>query len=164
MLAITIAFTVLLMARGMIDQLNAADRRLDLASRAEARARNSTRALERTFDRLEVGTDSTRIFAGGVGRMAFTSWCDTPGGWVERCDMTLTIDTTTAGSQLLLQSSLGDSIVVRRGFLGGSFRYIDDVDNPSAWVWRWGPGNTAPSVIAFLTARDTILYRIGPRG
>jgi prepilin-type N-terminal cleavage/methylation domain-containing protein len=164
MLAITIAFTVLLMARAMIEQLNAADRRLDLASRAEARTRNSERAVIRAFDRLEVGTDSLRIFVGDVGHMTFTSWCDASGGWLERCEMKFSIDTVRAGSALLLQSSLGDSIVVRTGFLGGSFRYIDDVDDPKAWVWRWGPGNTAPTVIAFVTARDTMLYRIGPRG
>jgi prepilin-type N-terminal cleavage/methylation domain-containing protein len=164
MLALAISITVILVARAMVEQLNVADRRLDLATRAESRARNRSLMLARAFDRLEVGTDTLRTFAGDVGTMTFTSWCDTAGGWLERCRMRLAIDTTSGSGRLLLQSSLGDSVVLRGNFIDGSFRYIDDAESARAWVWRWGPGVNAPTMIAIISDRDTILYRIGPRG
>ena len=164
MLALAISITVILVARGLVEQLNVADARLDLAARAESRARNSTRILARALDRLEVGTDSTRTFAGDVGTMTFTSWCDAAGGWLERCLMRLSLDTTSSNTRLVLRTSLGDSLALPGNFGGASFRYIDDTEDPKAWVWRWGPGVNAPTVIAIISGPDTVLYRIGPRG
>lgn len=164
MLAIVLAAAVVLMARQLLVQLTLSDRRLDDAARHEAQVRNTARFAGELLNRLEVGTDSTRTFVGEPSRAEFTTWCEVPRGWLERCRATIEIDTLSNPHSLFVLTSRGDSMTVRPSVTGASFRYVTDPEDHDTWVFRWGHGITAPLAIAIITPFDTTLIRIGPRG
>lgn len=163
-LALAIAAVVVLMARQLLVQLALSDSRLDAASRVEAEARNSSRFLTELLSRAEVGTDSSRTFTGEVSRVDFASWCAAPRGWMERCGVSLVVDTLVHPSPLALITTRGDTLILKRSGEGTQFRYLSDPEDPQTWTFRWGRGVTAPAGIAIVTPVDTTRLRVGPRG
>ncbi len=102
MIALLIGAVVIVTARQLLHQLTLSDRRLDDDSRREATERNGARQLTDVLNRLEVGTDSVSTFSGETTRAEFTTWCQVPRGWLERCAAALVIDTIARPNQLIL--------------------------------------------------------------
>ncbi len=125
---------------------------------------NAERLLRRLISTLEVGTDDASRFAGDERTVRFTSWCDVPNGWQERCTVTLAID--QEGTEPLLAASLstGELFVMRRGFEAASLRYLGDAGGGGRWFRSWGEGITAPLAIGIVLDADTVILRIGERG
>ena len=92
LVAMTIAATVVVTARLLLERLGDEAMRLAAyAARTDSDA-NAEQTLRDLVGRLEVGTDDGRRFAGQEQATRFTSWCDVPAGWQERCTVTLAID------------------------------------------------------------------------
>jgi prepilin-type N-terminal cleavage/methylation domain-containing protein len=105
MVALAVAAVVVLGARLALEQLaDDAGRIIDGAVLADRDA-NAERLLRSLFRRLEVGTGSAGTFGGDERSMSFTTWCDVPGGWQERCEATLAIDTIGDEPALLARLS-----------------------------------------------------------
>jgi prepilin-type N-terminal cleavage/methylation domain-containing protein len=163
--AITLSGIVLLGARALWESLAWSVDRLRVEVAADARAANGERLLRSLVGRLEVGTDQSHEFAGDPQHVTFTTWCDVPSGWLERCEAALAIQPDSGGAeQLVVRLSTGEVIVVERGFSVGVLRYLNDPGGGGVWFRSWGHGITAPLAIGVITDRDTAIVRIGERG
>ena len=90
--AITLSGIVLLGARALWESLAGSVDRLRAQVADDARDENGERLLRSLVGRLEVGTDQSREFAGDERHTTFTTWCEVPAGWQERCAATLAIE------------------------------------------------------------------------
>jgi len=164
MVALVVSAVLLLGARILLGELgDDAHRITDAATRADRDA-NAERVLRSLLARLEVGTDSTRTFGGDERVAHFTTWCDVPAGWQERCQAALALDTADGELALTAALSTGESLVLRRGFHAGAFRYLSDAAMGGTWFREWGTGLTAPIALGVILDRDTLIVRIGERG
>jgi prepilin-type N-terminal cleavage/methylation domain-containing protein len=164
LVAMTIATMAVLAARVLIEQLaDAAQGIVGQGSESDEDA-NSERVLRELVRRLEVGTDDSTRFAGQERIARFTSWCDVPRGWLERCRVTLALDTRGREPVLAAALSTGEMIVLRRGFASGELRYLSDAARGGSWYRSWGVSITAPLAIGLVLDADTLILRIGERG
>jgi prepilin-type N-terminal cleavage/methylation domain-containing protein len=164
LVALAIAATVLVTARALLEQLaDDAEKLVTHATESDSRA-NAERTLRELALRLEVGTDDTRRFAGDERVTRFTSWCEVPRGWQERCRVTLALDVEAHEPVLAAALSTGEILVLRRGFTNGSLRYLGDAARGGTWFRSWGESITAPLAIGVVLDADTLILRIGERG
>lgn len=164
LVALAIGGGVLLTGRMLLEQLADDGERLIAHAKESDSQANAERSLRELLLRLEVGTDSERRFAGDERAARFTSWCDVPRGWQERCTVTLALN--AAGREPVLAASLstGDLLVFRRGFSHGALRYLGDAARGGTWFRSWGESITAPLAIGVILDADTLILRIGERG
>lgn len=166
MVAITLSGIVLLGARALWESLAGSTDRLRARASADAGVANGERLLRSLVGRLEVGTDGAQEFAGDEREARFTTWCDMPAGWQERCNAMLGIEPDSNGQSLRLVAHLstGEVITLQRGFARGALRYLNDPIGGGVWFRIWGHGITAPLAIGVITDGDTAIVRIGERG
>jgi len=162
--ALLVSGIVLLGARNLLEATADQARRIIGASTAADRDANAERLLRSIVGRVEVGTAPGTEFAGEPEIATFSSWCDVPGGWLERCAVTLAVVRDSVASALVLRTSLGDTIRVRERFRVGAIRYLDSPSAGGSWIRVWGAGITAPIAIGVILDRDTLIVRIGERG
>jgi prepilin-type N-terminal cleavage/methylation domain-containing protein len=157
--ALTVSAFALLGARALLETIAASAVHIQSAALAADRDANRERLLRALVGRLEVG-DSTATFVGDEHAAQFTSWCDVPAGWQERCTVTLATD--TAGLVAIL--STGERILFRRGFRVGALRYLNNPAGGGEWFRIWTRQLTAPLAIGVIVDGDTTILRIGERG
>jgi prepilin-type N-terminal cleavage/methylation domain-containing protein len=162
--ALAVAGVVLLGARALLSGLADHAGRISTYSRVNERDANAERLLRSLIGQLEVGTSDAATFGGTEREATFTTWCDVPAGWQERCDVALVIDTLEARNVLLARFTSGRAVVLRDRFQRGSFRYLQDADAGGTWFRVWGTGVTTPLAIGVVLDRDTLILRIGERG
>jgi len=174
MVAIAIGGIVLLGARSLLEAL--ADEEHHIAREAatyDARA-NGERMLRSLVGRMEVGTTESGPFAGDPAETSFTTWCDVPAGWQERCEVTIAFEGEGTGPALVARLPGGQRLILREGFRAGALRYLNSASSGGQWFQQWGKGITAPLAIGILLERDTgavgplivdtLIVRIGERG
>ncbi len=165
MVALVVGAVVVLGARMLLEQLgDSASRTVAAAARADREA-NGERMLRDLAGRLEVGTDRSAQFSGEPNATHFSSWCDTPSGWQERCAVTLVV--AEHGGHYALVAEFGgggDSLTLLTRSEPIALRYLDDPRAGGRWFTSWGAGITAPLAFAVISGRDTIVVRIGARG
>jgi prepilin-type N-terminal cleavage/methylation domain-containing protein len=129
---------------------------------------NGERVLRTLVGRIEVGAPGASAFLGDQNTVRFSSWCDMPTGWLERCAVTLSFDSRAEQQLLVADIDRQRPLVLMRGGSGGAFRYLESAAHGGQWFQRWDTGITAPLGIGVLLDRgartDTLLLRIGPRG
>lgn len=161
--ALAVSAIVLLGARTMLGEVGDDALRISmLAQRADSEA-NAERSLRALTRHLELGGDSTQ-FGGNSREAHFTSWCDTPAGWQERCVVALALEQRADGDAFVARTSRGDTILVREGVRVGSLRYLSKVTAGGEWLRVWGTGITAPLAIGVILDADTLIVPIGERG
>jgi prepilin-type N-terminal cleavage/methylation domain-containing protein len=162
--AITLSAIVLLGARALWESLAASVDRMRVRAIADTRAANGERLLRSLLGRLEVGPDQSRKFAGGEQEIRFSTWCDMPSGWQERCDAVLAIEPDSdVGLRMVARLSTGETIMLQRGFTTGVLRYLNDPLGSGVWFRSWGQGFATPLAIEVITDRDTAIVRIRAR-
>lgn len=157
--ALFVSGIVLVGSRLILESLSATEQREREAAATADRRANGERLLRTLLSRLEVGTDDAKEFGGDDWSARFTTWCDVPAGWLERCQAELTMDTVLA-----VRLSTGERVVLRRGFQAGALRYLNTPAGGGQWFRVWGHGITAPLAIAVIADTDTMIVRIGERG
>jgi len=138
---------------------------------ADARVRadresNSERMLRGLVSRAEAGSVEAP-FEGLPNRVRFRSWCCTPNGWLEACDVHLQLTADRAGNRLealLIERGTSRSVVLARGFQTGAIRYLSDVRLGGRWMTVWGAGTSVPIALGVVIDGDTTVLRIGNRG
>jgi hypothetical protein len=132
------------------------------------REANGEGVLRALVGRLEIGTAGSIPFSGDSGAVRFSSWCEVPASWLERCAVTLAFDSIDRQPVLVARLDHAAPIVLVRGFSRGAFRYLESAAAGGQWFEQWGTGITAPLGIGALLDRgartDTLLLRVGPRG
>ena len=133
------------------------------ATASDAKA-NGERMLRDLVSRLETGTSDVGPFVGSSDSARFTSWCDVPRGWRERCAVSLTVRPGDARDTLIVSTSTGLAFSALDAPAPLELRYLNDVRAGGMWFSSWGAGITAPLAIGIAGARDTIILRVGERG
>jgi prepilin-type N-terminal cleavage/methylation domain-containing protein len=165
MVAIALSGIVLLGARALWESLASSVDRLRSEATVDGADVNGERLLRSLVGRLEVGTDQSHEFAGDEHQARFTTWCDMPAGWLERCAAVIGIEPDSGtGLALVARLSTGEVITLQRGFGSGMLRYLNDPIGRGVWFRIWGHGITAPLAIGVITDGDTAIVRIGERG
>ena len=143
-----------------------ADRGHALAMRTDGLEQRATGALtlRRLVGQLEVGTPASGPVAGASAQVSFTSWCDTPSGWQERCAVTLEFESVEGEPALVARLNNGAPRALLQGFHAGAFRYLKSAADGGQWFESWWTGITAPVALGVLLDRDTLIVRIGERG
>ncbi len=162
--ALVVSSIVLLGARAMLSEVG--DDALRIATQAqrvdsEANAERTLRALVRG---LELSANDSAQFSGDERRVQFSSWCDVPAGWQERCSVALVIEKRRDGDALVIHASARAPMTVRARVRAGSLRYLSTVTAGGDWIRMWGAGITAPLAIGIILDADTLIVPIGGRG
>lgn len=164
MVALLVSGVVVLGARMMLEQLgDEATRILRYAAHTDRDA-NAERQLRALTRRLEIATTASSEFGGDEQSAHFSSWCDVPGGWQERCAVTLAVDVQSEKHMLVARLSTGEELIVRDRFERCELRYLKDASVGGTWFRSWGTGISAPIAIGVIVDRDTLILRIGERG
>ena len=164
MVALVVGAVVVLGARMLLEQLgDSALRTVAAAARADREA-NGEQMLRDLAARLEVGTDRSAQFSGESNATHFSSWCDMPSGWQERCVVTLVVADRGGHHALAVAFADGDSLTLLTRSEPIALRFLDDLRAGGRWFTSWGAGITAPLAFAVISGRDTIVVRIGARG
>jgi len=164
MVALVVSAVVLLGARAMLGAVGDAATRISAeGARLDTNA-NADHALRALVRNLDLGYANDAVFAGDLREVTFVSWCDTPGGWQERCKVAITIEKREGGDALVVHTSRSDAIVVRDRVRNGSLRYLTTVYSGGEWIHTWGAGITAPLAIGIILDSDTLIVPIGERG
>lgn len=162
--ALVVSGVVLLAARALLTGVADGADRLARASRAADQDANGERLLRTLFARLDVATDSARTFTGDERRARFTTWCDVPAGWTERCEAAVVFDSLGGRPALVAVLSTGEVVALRQGFAAGELRYLADAAGGGRWFRDWGRALTAPVAVGLVIDGDTVIVRIGERG
>jgi prepilin-type N-terminal cleavage/methylation domain-containing protein len=163
-IALSIGGIVLLAARQLLTELADGATRVGHHSMLGDREANGERLLRELFARLEVSPDSGRAFGGDPSRVSFSSWCDTPDGWQERC--AVVVASGGSGTAHMLTAALpnGGTISLLTRESAVTIAYLRDPGNGGVWLDRWPDGISAPVAIGIVAGSDTMLVRIGERG
>lgn len=164
MVALVVGALVLLGARAMLEALGGDAQTVARVAAQADREANGVRLLRELAGRLEVGTDQSGPFAGGPLATTFTSWCDVPAGWQERCRVTLRLERTPRGVGLVAAIDGARPVLLLDGYHTGALRYLASAAHGGQWFQTWGEGITAPIAIGIILDADTTLVPIGARG
>jgi hypothetical protein len=186
MVAIAIGGLVLLGARSLLEALADEEHHIAHETAVDDARSNGYRALRSLVGEMEIGTTESGPFSGDPVQASFTSWCDTPSGWQERCMVTIAFE-GEEGKEPALVARLpeGRRLVLLGGFRHGELRYLNSASSGGQWFRQWGRGITAPLAIGVILERDaaidqpddarpvgamspaaadTLIVRIGERG
>ena len=164
MVALLVSGVIVLGARMILEQLgDEATRIVGYAARTDRNA-NAERQLRALARRLEIATTASTEFGGDEQSAHFSSWCDVPGGWQERCAVTLEVDVEGDKHMLVARLSTGEKLIIRDELERCELRYLKDASTGGTWFRSWGTGISAPIGIGVIVDRDTLILRIGERG
>lgn len=188
MVAIAIGGLVLLGARSLLEVLADEEHHVARDTATEDARSNGYRTLRSLVGQMEVGTTESGPFSGDPESTSFTTWCDVPSGWQERCAVTLAFEREGAETVLVAHLPAERRLVLARDFSAGEFRYLNSATSGGQWFRQWGRGITAPLAIGVILERgttsdvgrgessdsasraigretvDTLIVRIGERG
>lgn len=169
MVALALVGIVTLIARVLAERLGDAARRIEARTAAGDRDANAERLVRAVVASAEVATSDSITFAGDGERARLFSWCATPGGWLERCVVTLTRREAGDSSRFVLELPRGDSVVFPHTGRALALRYLSDARGGGKWTVSWGAGFVSPLALGLVYAaepaeRDTVILRIGERG
>jgi prepilin-type N-terminal cleavage/methylation domain-containing protein len=170
LVALVVGAVVMLGARLLLEGVGDSGRRIVRVAQRADRDANAERLLRSTVASLEWGSaeEGGARFGGDEHEARFTSWCDTPGGWQERCAVMISITCDSSAqpvSAALSLSGVGtEPVQVRAGFMRGELRYLADARDGGHWITKWDAGLSAPIAIGVILDRDTLVLRVGERG
>ena len=162
--ALAIAGLVLLGARAILSQLADAAERTAEATALTDRDVNGERLLRDVVGRIEVDAEAGRGVQGSEQAARFSTWCEVPAGWLERCTASLGIVHADSAEVLALALPGGGMHPVRRGFRNATLLYLTDAGNGGRWTRAWTSTLEAPLAIGVIADGDTLILRIGERG
>lgn len=165
--AFTIGMMVLLGARYVLNNISYSVSRIMHASEETDRIANSERTMRSLIGNI-VASDSLNPFTGNNREVRFTSWCDVPDGWKERCIVGLTLDN---GESIVLHTPHYTSKIEiskpdnpkLQSKSHSRFLYLEDPAQGGIWRAGWSRGMTTPLAIGIESETDTTIYIIGER-
>jgi prepilin-type N-terminal cleavage/methylation domain-containing protein len=164
LVALLVGAMVVLGARLMLEGVADDARRIHRFAQRSDHDANAERALRSTVESLDVGTVGVQPFEGDEHTVRFTAWCARPGGWQERCAVTVSIAGDSSTASLVLTLPGDKPLNVRSGARHGELCYLADAHYGGRWVRHWGAGLSVPLAIGAILDADTLVLRIGERG
>lgn len=161
MVGLVVAGIVLATAARALVAVDGAGQAPREAARLADIAGNGQRALRELVSQIEPVSDSSLQFSGNETQVSFQSWCRAPGGWSERCLVSLEV----RGNALFGVLSTGESLPLVHGQQYVQLRYLNGEGGlGGSWLKVWGAGILVPFALGVLMDGDTIVVRIGERG
>jgi len=165
LLALSLSGVAMLLGALLWRQSLSAGAALAVHRAALDRDEGARRWLQSALGSLEIGAPGDAKFMGAPGRVSFSTWLATPGGWTERRDVALALDQHTLSATmpdappLTLVDSLRDV----------GFDYLLEPGLTSRWAIAWESPVSAPLAVRIRLTRldghaDTLLLLVGPRG
>lgn len=166
-IAIAIGAMIVLATRELVERLDKTDRMVQSRTHAELRRFLAEDLLRSVVGQIETQRDmadgTPMSFAGTPTRAEFTSWCEVPAAWEERCRVELRIVATPAGKIMQMSSPLLGTLIIDSLPRDARFAYLLDPGYGGRWLARWDPAPFAPPAIGVMTASDTLILRVGSR-
>ena len=165
MAALALASLAVITVALLIRQIDVTRDLVTRTSNREDASANGARLLRDLIERAEMASDSTRQFFGDAQSANVPTWCDTPGGWLERCLVRVALD--QRGDSTAVYVHLEDNRQLLLAVFSGSvsLAYLGTVFGGQTWTSMWGRGAVPPTAIGFIRqAGDTMVVRIGDRG
>jgi prepilin-type N-terminal cleavage/methylation domain-containing protein len=161
--ALALGAVLVASAHGVLVSLDDASERLINIADSTAVDANAD-ILARTLVR-SVTTDITDsdIVVGNSSLVTFVSWCDMPGGWLERCRVDLRLERQGFSWSARMRTTSGLSFKLPWKDLAGRLTYLKQIGDSRDWLTEWGPAPAAPAAIGVIRARDTLLLVVGAR-
>ena len=161
--ALVIGGMALVAAAALFNGLARRAEGVERAGRRADRDANSERLLRTLFENIDLRGDSTSPPVSGDQRsIRFRAWCDEGRGSFAPCGVRLSIQQDAGLSFLQLELAGADSstLVLRRGFREGRLRYLLYAREGSRWIDAWPARLVAPTAIAVIIERDTLLLPV----
>ena len=162
--ALSLSAMLMLGARELFEQLGSQAEALTKAAAAADHDVNGDALVRALVGAAETSPEPARRFDGTADGARFHSWCESPAGWLERCQVTLGLVHAGDAPVLALTLDGGDPVVLRRGFRGGRLLYLRDPSAGGAWVRGWSSAVEPPLAVGVVIDGDTAILRIGERG
>jgi len=166
--ALALGGMILVGAHQVLGSLQDETRALAIRSADIETSANGLRLLRAVAGRVEVGTPEAVAFAGTPIEARFTSWCEVPAGWLERCIVVLAVDTVRGVPTLIARIDNAPVIGLVPNVSYGALRYLNSAANGGQWFRAWSTGISAPLALGVIRSRDghadTLIVRIGERG
>jgi prepilin-type N-terminal cleavage/methylation domain-containing protein len=162
--AMTISAMILIGARAMLGEVGDDVLRIRRDAETLDRDANAERTFRGMVDRIELGSGEGNEFAGDPARASFSTWCDVPAGWMERCRVSIDVERIDNKVAIVALPSIGGPVVLREGLRIGALRYLVSAEGGGSWLTVWGAGITAPLAIGVIAGADTLIVPIGERG
>jgi prepilin-type N-terminal cleavage/methylation domain-containing protein len=162
--ALSLAALLMLGARALFEQLGAHAEALVAAAADADREANGDVLLRARVGAAETSPQPERRFDGTAEGARFSTWCESPAGWLERCAVTLGFVHADTARVLALSADQGDPVVIRRGFRDGRLIYLRAADEGGAWVRNWSSAVSTPLAVGVVVDGDTAILRVGERG
>ena len=166
--ALALGGMILVGAHQVLGSLQDETRALAIRSADIETSANGLRLLRAVAGRVEVGTPEAVAFAGTPIEARFTSWCEVPAGWLERCTVVLAVDTIRGAPTLIARIDNAPVIGLVPNVSAGALRYLNSAANGGQWFRAWSTGISAPLALGVIRSRDghadTLIVRIGERG
>src|SRR5262249_49623386 len=119
------------------------------------------RLLKRLLLDAGVTADSADRFRGDERSADFSTVCQNPGGWMERCRVSLRIGQRTDTSIVVATLAKGENLEDVRHAGRAELRYFDPVSDDSKWLSRWATSIAMPIAIGIVVGEDTLVYPMG---
>jgi len=164
--ALTVAALVVGVAHSLIVALGDGAAGLTEAAVNADSESNRERFLKGVVKRLNAGSLEA-TFDGTPDRARFKSWCNTPNGWLESCEVELTMAMVRSRSRFEVKVELqgqSQEFLLASDFEAGVLRYLSDARLGGRWMTVWGESVTAPLAIGVVIDGDTTVLRVGDRG
>lgn len=163
--AMTLAGATVVTVALFINQLDVTRRAIERTSIRLDGSANGERVLRELVERTEIGLESARQFSGDPTNLVTPTWCDAPGGWLERCMVRIALDhrrdSTAVDAQFEDNSQI--ELVVLPGV--ATLAYMGRGLSGTTWITTWGRGIVPPAAIGLIRqGADTVVVRIGERG
>lgn len=136
-----------------------------------ARERNDNRraTLARSVVRSVVPSrDTIRTFTGTTDSARFNARCRSARGWIETCQVTLTVVGPPGARVLRIRGAHLADDALTPPLAEAELRYLSSVDEGGQWLDAWPASVRPPFAIGVIRdsagRRDTLLLPIGSRG
>jgi prepilin-type N-terminal cleavage/methylation domain-containing protein len=165
LVALMVSAVVLLGARMIYESVADGAERVAGQARDDERAANGDHLLRMLTGHAEVAMSETETFGGDSTRATFTSWCDVPAGWQERCQVTVRVVADADGDATLdVEAGRSGVVHVRARGKRLALRYLTDARFGGRWTSTWPAALTAPAALGAMSESDTLILRVGGRG
>ncbi|MBA3889829.1 MAG: prepilin-type N-terminal cleavage/methylation domain-containing protein [Gemmatimonadaceae bacterium] len=165
LVALVLAAILVAALRGLAEGVGETALRISRAAHDRDTAANSERGLRRLVGSAELSGGDHDRFDGEPSRIRFTSWCQVPRGWQERCRVDLTFESAGSDSVALVGTvETGAQLRFHIGAAPGTIRYLGSARDGGRWFTAWRTAIAPPSAVAFIFGTDTLVVRIGDRG
>ncbi|MGH7675111.1 MAG: prepilin-type N-terminal cleavage/methylation domain-containing protein, partial [Gemmatimonadales bacterium] len=171
LVALTLGSLVVLMAHRLFTGVTDGAARLAEARGALDREANGRRLLAAIVGSIDIGRPGAGDFGGEPHGAGFSTWYQSPEGWLEPRRVTLAL----SGGVLVLRGLGDEAIRLVDSVTALDLDYLLDYGAGESWVRRWSSTVSAPVAVRVRIARtgdgrreagevDTLLLIVGTRG